>query len=826
MCIRDRLRRDHELVYFCISKFCFFTCTPENVKAAFEGLHDDDPIKQLDLVPDQVNYAHVTKIIRDTHDSMMFMVVMAEEDPILLESANREEVIEEVHIHWKTDYMMRLWRAPSLPILDEWIYGVPRTGGGDIALFTMAPKNKSKLDVDGYFLFVNDKFKPLLDQKKKEIPGAFSTSAEKLYVSKDKLRSCSKLGMRDTGNLKVETFNVAREFITVGGKAPPCVLMFSSLHRKRMNLSGDLASWNCWLVHLRTSQNDIMVAGCRRKYIPPSGEKYTTVWIKYRGPVVEENPMQEMEAMVDSLGPSVAVSYYDTLAIQIRTNLMQLDEEAFAFMFNRLVIEPELEDMHIRFYKGAVGLMELEGFPGASQDAIFEDVDPVEDIFEDVIDVLKEDPHEGVTLEEWAPRLARYCCFCLDGGILPEEIGLDEMCRMLSGKAKDENGDLIDPVRSRPTVLRVLDFLVHVKPRGKSFPKNGPPEGDPNFTEPGHPDGDLIRRLTILPDFEFQPRAMIRLLDNGWLHEAMGSSEYIQFLYKLLRMRGGQDVRIAICSAIAVLAENKNDRAQLAQANVIELLLTLSRSKDVYVSSACGRALIQLMYDSVENKDRVTAGTQGGKNIKLLISKLDSPSEELQMVYAMVIRNICSDQTYCNLFGRSGVNRVLCRLLEPPPQVMVPHPIDQLDKTRAALAACCWKLANSVENRDQLIDGKAHRSLIDILATTENESVIEKACGALMALASAAEDSEVKQDLRNQDAIEVLRRCLELCRNKESLRALIGAVVILTDDKDNLEQLLTLKDEYVDLLEQRADLAKTDKRLEFLVDALETKLSS
>eukprot|EP00656_Telonema_subtile_P057393 TRINITY_DN9425_c0_g1_i2.p1 TRINITY_DN9425_c0_g1~~TRINITY_DN9425_c0_g1_i2.p1 ORF type:complete len:292 (-),score=92.24 TRINITY_DN9425_c0_g1_i2:97-972(-) len=291
-------------------------------------------------------------------------------------------------------------------------------------------------------------------------------------------------------------------------------------------------------------------------------------------------------------------------------------------------------------------------------------------------------------------------------------------------------------------------------------------------------------------------------------------------------MRGGQDVRIAICSAIAVLAENKNDRAQLAQANVIELLLTLSRSKDVYVSSACGRALIQLMYDSVENKDRVTAGTQGGKNIKLLISKLDSPSEELQMVYAMVIRNICSDQTYCNLFGRSGVNRVLCRLLEPPPQVMVPHPIDQLDKTRAALAACCWKLANSVENRDQLIDGKAHRSLIDILATTENESVIEKACGALMALASAAEDSEVKQDLRNQDAIEVLRRCLELCRNKESLRALIGAVVILTDDKDNLEQLLTLKDEYVDLLEQRADLAKTDKRLEFLVDALETKLSS
>ena len=89
---RRNSEQQRELVYFCISKFCFFTCTPENVKAAFEGLYDDDPEKQLDLVPDQSNYAHVTKMIRDTHDSMMFMVVLAEDDPIVLESAVREEV--------------------------------------------------------------------------------------------------------------------------------------------------------------------------------------------------------------------------------------------------------------------------------------------------------------------------------------------------------------------------------------------------------------------------------------------------------------------------------------------------------------------------------------------------------------------------------------------------------------------------------------------------------------------------------------------------------------------------------------------------------------
>eukprot|EP00658_Telonema_sp_P-2_P012635 TRINITY_DN1480_c0_g1_i3.p1 TRINITY_DN1480_c0_g1~~TRINITY_DN1480_c0_g1_i3.p1 ORF type:complete len:500 (+),score=136.84 TRINITY_DN1480_c0_g1_i3:212-1711(+) len=498
-------------------------------------------------------------------------------------------------------------------------------------------------------------------------------------------------------------------------------------------------------------------------------------------------------------------------------------------MFNRLSIEPELEDMHIRFYKGCVGLLELDGFAGASQDAIFEDVDPVEDIFEEVIEPLKKDPHEGVSLEDWSPRLARYLGFCLDGGILPEEVGLEEMCSLLCGKAKDDEGEIIpaESLRSRATIMRVLDFLVHVKPRGKSFPKNGAPvDDDPNFSEPGHPDGNLISRLINLPDFEFQPRVMIRLLQIQWLHQEMGSREYIRFLYKLLRMRGGQDVRVTIGVAIATLASDKNDRSLLAESNVIELLLTLCRSKDMFVSSACGRALTQLMFDSISNKERVCGGNSGGKNIKLLISKLDSPHQELQLVYAGVIRNICQEEVYRTMFGSAGVNKVLCRLIEPPPQVVVPNPTEQLEKTRAALAACCWKVANTQENRDQLIDGKAHLHLIDILAQTKNEVVIWKACGALMVLASAQEDSDVKQDLRNQDAIEVLRGCMELCRNKDSLSALLGAVVVVTDDEDNLAQLQQLKDAYSDMLDQRADLAKTDRQLEMLVDLVYGKLTA
>ena len=69
----------------------------------------------------------------------------------------------------------------------------------------------------------------------------------------------------------------------------------------------------------------------RRKYIPPDGEKYQNVWIRYKGPpVTEGNPIANVEYMVDSLGPSVSVSYYDMLAIKIKTNLLQLDEATCA----------------------------------------------------------------------------------------------------------------------------------------------------------------------------------------------------------------------------------------------------------------------------------------------------------------------------------------------------------------------------------------------------------------------------------------------------------------------------------------------------------------
>ena len=42
---------------------------------------------------------------------------------------------------------------------------------------------------------------------------------------------------------------------------------------------GDLASWACWTVHLRTPQLDVGVIATRRKYIPPVGDQYCDIFI-------------------------------------------------------------------------------------------------------------------------------------------------------------------------------------------------------------------------------------------------------------------------------------------------------------------------------------------------------------------------------------------------------------------------------------------------------------------------------------------------------------------------------------------------------------------
>jgi len=382
--------------------------------------------------------------------------------------------------------------------------------------------------------------------------------------------------------------------------------------------------------------------------------------------------------------------------------------------------------------------------------------------------------------------------------------------------------------------MRVLDFLVHVKPKDKAYPKdrtkavqNDGTVLDPNFHPPGHPDANLIKRLEVLSDFEFQPRIMVRLIEMGFFAREMGVQKYMKFLRKLLQMRGGQDVRCAICVDIARMSQTPKDRELLASEGVVELLMILLKSKDEIIVSSCGRALVNLCAESKPNKDRICSGKDGPKNIKVILGHVSARSEELQMVFSKLLKNLASEEPYNKLFGQAGACKFLGRILTPPMGVILPvgMPIAKLDELRVAICAAVWKLAEIPMNRDKLILEKSHRAVVDILKETESEDVIEKAAGALMVLATHP-DEEIKEDCLNGDAVPTLVAKLEVSRGKLAVRNVVAALLVLTSEKKNLEAMMGLKDAINDLLIEKEGLIATEKQLEGFVEHLQNRLAS
>ena len=137
---------------------------------------------------------------------------------------------------------------------------------------------------------------------------------------------------------------------------------------------GDLASWACWTVHLRTPQLDIGVIATRRKYIPPVGDQYQDIFIVQTDDVEGGSPelfMQGLERQAratpctrtdapsqhsppsappplalpplappspprspwqaDTLSPLVRVPFYDDTITRIKADALLYDEDSFSW---------------------------------------------------------------------------------------------------------------------------------------------------------------------------------------------------------------------------------------------------------------------------------------------------------------------------------------------------------------------------------------------------------------------------------------------------------------------------------------------------------------
>ena len=151
-----------------------------------------------------------------------------------------------------------------------------------------------------------------------------------LRVKVEPAASVSGLGRREKDNLRLASERMAR----AQSSDSEMIVLRSEQYHKKMNLMGDLASYACWAVHLRTPQLDVGVIAIRRKFIPPVGDTYQDCFIVLHDDVAIDDPvlfMSGLERQADTLSPLVRVPFYDDTITRVKADALLYDEDSFSW---------------------------------------------------------------------------------------------------------------------------------------------------------------------------------------------------------------------------------------------------------------------------------------------------------------------------------------------------------------------------------------------------------------------------------------------------------------------------------------------------------------
>eukprot|EP00003_Mantamonas_plastica_P002224 TRINITY_DN1166_c0_g1_i7.p1 TRINITY_DN1166_c0_g1~~TRINITY_DN1166_c0_g1_i7.p1 ORF type:complete len:434 (+),score=142.92 TRINITY_DN1166_c0_g1_i7:213-1514(+) len=274
--------------------------------------------------------------------------------------------------------------------------------------------------------------------------------------------------------------------------------VYSDDYRKKMNLTGDPASWKCYAVHLKqvtqisgddefigsssssssssrkatskvTMVRDVGIIIARRKYVPPFGDVsqdfiFTRMgpWKNARQPIL--NFMLPLERMVDCLAPLNQNYFYDNMVIQCKLDSLMCDEESFTWYQTQLKMVPDIISACRTFLKSIANVLEEEGV----EDISSEDLEPDMQTFNDPFEVRDDINFEGVkggehadddAKEAWNRKVSRYLGFCIDGG-LHSELRFNDLFALL---VKEEPAS----VESVKMVHQLFDYFLYLRPDGK-----------------------------------------------------------------------------------------------------------------------------------------------------------------------------------------------------------------------------------------------------------------------------------------------------------------------------------------------------------------------
>ena len=308
------VRQDGERMYICLGKRALF-------------LLDFEPPFQ-----EQYYYAWITQVIIDAENLLLFQVDFAEGRPsLILESFEREKLCEELAICWKADFMFRKWTWQTFALKRGLCDVVKRERTA--SEFTTPPDKMQRMEMKGYMMFADEAFRADPPGPDGQPTGCYRMTGRdtELKFIVEKPQAVAQLGRREKDLLRLAAERVARGM----SADSEMMVLRSEQYHKRMNLMGDLASFACWTVHLRTPQMDVGVIATRRKYIPPVGDQYQDIFVVQTDDVeTRESPeqfMQGLERQVDTLSPLVRVPFYDDTITRIKADALLYDEDSFSW---------------------------------------------------------------------------------------------------------------------------------------------------------------------------------------------------------------------------------------------------------------------------------------------------------------------------------------------------------------------------------------------------------------------------------------------------------------------------------------------------------------
>jgi len=777
------IRKEGERMYICLGKRALF-------------LIDFEPPFQ-----EQFYYAWVTRVVIDVDNLLLFQIDLSEgRAPLVLESFERDRLCDELAICWKADSMFRQWRWMPFP---------KKRGKCDVAQrdrtateFTAAPEKMKKVELNGYLVFLDDAYRPDQPGPDGKPTGRFRLAGRdrELRIHVENASTVSGLGRREKDNLRLAAERTARQ----QSADSEMIVLRSEQYHKKMNLVGDLASYACWAVHLRTPQLDVGVIAVRRKFIPPVGDTYQDIYVILHDDVAIEDPtlfMSGLERQADTLSPLVRVPFYDDTITRVKADALLYDEDSFSWFHAEGIVSVNV-DAARAFYKSVANLLKKEG----AADFDMEEVEPETVLIEDpfrIITTLWEDApglkdtSDAMAWRNWRRRVARYLYWAVDGGLHPGEMDLAMLIKCERSQSTS--------MRSKDVLQRLFDFFVHMS----------------SDTMPYEMDSatlaDKVNDSEFMQSFTMNKRPLLVLLERSFLQRSLEDESpprYIPFLSQMLLRpfeETGTELLVALCNQIALMSQIEMNRERLIKEQVLLPLIELLRSDDDVLLLAVAKALVNLSSGNPIAKDSIV--NEGG--VRAMIPHLLNKPQELTRAFCVLLKNCLTDPGLRERIINDGAIAPLVKLL---------HKTDIQDAQRsdaviAAAAAAVWNLSAHPSAKPIVLRERAIEALVSQLRDSRSTDVWQKCAGCLMVL--AANSDKVKTLAGQENAVSELVRIVRVSEvDKSVLKAALGALAVLSSDDRNLKKMQA---ENLDELLERSSKEK-DERIAMFVSQLSERL--